>query len=145
MSPDVYALKRFGGGSGSIVLDNVQCTGNESSLSNCSTLPVHDCEHSENAGVRCLSGINFISIIKLMSLDHVLALIELGSSCIDDTVQLVGGSSPYEGRVEICRNGEWKSVGDDGWGTTDARVVCRQLRSPTKCKNESFQMCIILH
>ena len=54
--PDVYALKRFGGGSGSIVLDNVQCTGNETSLSNCSTLSVPDCEHSENAGVRCLSG-----------------------------------------------------------------------------------------
>ena len=57
MFADVYALKRFGGGSGSIVLDNVQCTGNESSLLNCSTLPVHDnCEHSEDAGVRCLNG-----------------------------------------------------------------------------------------
>ena len=56
VSPDVYALKRFGGGSGSIVLDNVQCIGNEASLLNCSTLSDHDCEHSENAGVRCLNG-----------------------------------------------------------------------------------------
>ena len=57
MSADVYVLKRFGGGSGSIVLDNVQCTGYESSLSNCSTLSVHNnCEHSEDAGVRCLNG-----------------------------------------------------------------------------------------
>ena len=56
MSADVYALKRFGGGSGSIVLDNVQCSGNEASLLNCSTLSVHNCEHSKDAGVRCLNG-----------------------------------------------------------------------------------------
>ena len=54
--PDVYALKRFGEGSGSIVLDNVQCTGNEAGLSNCSALSVYDCEHSDVAGVKCLSG-----------------------------------------------------------------------------------------
>ena len=60
VSADVYALKSFGGGSGSIVLDNVQCTGNETSLSNCSILSVNDCEHTEGAGVRCLNGINFI-------------------------------------------------------------------------------------
>ena len=56
MSPDVYALKRFGGGSGSIIWGNVQCTGNEASLSNCSALLVNDCEHPDVAGVTCLSG-----------------------------------------------------------------------------------------
>ena len=56
VSADVYALKIFGGGSDSIVLDNVQCTGNEASLSNCSALSVYDCEHSDVAGVTCLSG-----------------------------------------------------------------------------------------
>ena len=56
VSADVRALKRVGGGSGSIVLDNVQCIGNETSLLNCSTSSVYDCEHSKNAGVRCLNG-----------------------------------------------------------------------------------------
>ena len=70
-----------------------------------------------------------------MFIDYVLVLIELGSSCIDDTVQLVGGASPNEGRVEICQNGGWESVCDYGWGTNDARVVCRQLRLPIQCKN----------
>ena len=45
----------FGRGSGSILLDNVICRGTESSLLECNTNPVgiHNCDHSEDAGVRC--------------------------------------------------------------------------------------------
>ena len=32
-----------------------------------------------------------------------------------------------EGRVEICDSNAWGTVCDNGWGTADARVVCRQL------------------
>ena len=57
----MYVLPEFIGGSGPIVLTHVQCTGHEASLLNCSALPHHyvnNCEHLDDAGVRCLSGMH---------------------------------------------------------------------------------------
>ena len=55
VSVDIVPLQGFGGGSGDILLDNVVCRGAESSLLECSTNPIrqHNCNHSEDAGVRC--------------------------------------------------------------------------------------------
>ena len=50
------AVTSYIGGTGSILLDNVNCAGNEMRLIDCSHngLGVHDCTHADDAGVRCL-------------------------------------------------------------------------------------------
>ena len=49
------------------------------------------------------------------------------SGCHNGDIRLAEGSTVYQGRVEICLNNTWGTVCDDGWGISDARVVCRQL------------------
>ena len=47
----------FGQGTGQIVLDDVQCTGNEKKLLGCRSALIlrasSNCDHSDDAGVRC--------------------------------------------------------------------------------------------
>jgi len=45
----------FGAGQGRILLDDVHCTGNETSIMSCSHTPIgsNNCNHNEDAGVIC--------------------------------------------------------------------------------------------
>ena len=54
----------FSRGSGSILLDELRCAGSESSLLECDHDPVgvHDCSHSEDAGVKC-GGVCVVTVV----------------------------------------------------------------------------------
>ena len=48
-----YASAFFGEGFGPILLDYVQCTGNEAALLDCTHTDHSQCDHSSDAGVDC--------------------------------------------------------------------------------------------
>ena len=42
-------------------------------------------------------------------------------------IRLKGGSYPNQGRVEVYCNGQWGTICDNGFSSTDARTICKQL------------------
>ena len=70
-------------------------------------------------------------------IDHAYIIIVHGvmsSNCTDGDVRLVGGSSDYEGLVEVCVNNVWGTIcygtsrySYNYWHQSDGAVVCRQL------------------
>ena len=112
----------FSQGTGPIQLDNVACTGNEPTILQCNHLTVDNCGHSEDAGVRCRGKINTNKI-----LDLELWPFYAESCSVEGAVQLTGGQTEAEGRVEYCSEGVWSSVCDNTWDAVDASVICNQL------------------
>ena len=114
----------FTNGVGQIWLDDAACTGTETRLIDCSNpgLGVHNCDHTDDAGVTCTASV-----------------------CTQGGIRLQGGTA-NSGRVEICNNNIWGTVCSDSWGTVDAQVACRQLGLPATGKSEiSFLLILRLH
>lgn len=106
---------RFGRGTGPIWLDDVQCTGNETNLSQCLHRPYgeHNCIHNEDAGVRCAPA-EFVGTAYPVRLNNGV------------TTSTTLPSLKY-GFVEVLFNSTWGTVCDDNWAIVDANVVCREL------------------
>ena len=52
----------------------------------------------------------------------------VATDCSHGAIRLVSlDNDPLVGRVEVCYEGVWGTVCQNGWSNTDAAVVCRQL------------------
>ena len=92
---------------GAIHISEVECTGDEEYLINCTFTQDHFCWNDRRAGVTCLEG-----------------------ECTEGEVRLVGGVNETDGRVEVCLFGYWGKVCENSWTYQDAQVVCKQLGYP---------------
>lgn len=118
-------------------MDDMECTGSESSLAACSFAGYgsHDCDHSEDAGVICHSGMYCKSLIffkkKKRLFQSVWFFYIKNPFFLENSqslkIRLVGGANAKEGRVELFFNNTWGTVCDDHFDDREARVFCRML------------------
>ena len=79
--------------------------------------------------VCCLFIIYFVVVVVVVV---VVVAANFLRTCTEGDIRLQGGPSATSGRVELCVNGNWGTICDDGWDNNDANVACRQLGfSPT--------------
>ena len=122
-----YGNAFFGQGSDiNIAMDDVGCTGSEASLFSCAHTTNHNCGHTEDAGVQCVTRecITFSHKYEVFFKYRTPVCI---TACSHGSIRLRGGSTSSNGRVEVCLNGDWGTVCHDRWSTVDSNVACRQL------------------
>ncbi|RDD43367.1 Deleted in malignant brain tumors 1 protein [Trichoplax sp. H2] len=102
----------YGQSAGPILLDDVFCNGDESSITQCqhNSWYRNDCAHSEDVGVVCTIESNWDPF-----------------QSNSFAIRLAGGRLPHEGRLEVRHKGQWGTVCDDYFNRVTADVACRQL------------------
>jgi len=128
-------------------IDELRCTGNESSLKECNFngWGVHDCRAEEIVGVVCKlpdmkCQLNYWLCDQSEECIPTAFLCDAVSDCADgsdesashcnSSIQYRLGnpkSNHREGRVEVRYKGIWGTVCDDDFGANEAKVFCRSL------------------
>ncbi|XP_022111744.1 scavenger receptor cysteine-rich type 1 protein M130-like, partial [Acanthaster planci] len=86
-------------------MDDVECVGDEKTVFECRHNRIHNCLHSEDAGVQCENG-------------------------FPGELRLVAGNTHNRGRLEIFFDGEWGTICGNSWGLNESQVACWQMGFP---------------
>ena len=49
------------------------------------------------------------------------------AECSTGSVRLVNGADKYEGQAQVCVNGVWGTICDNGWDKSDSNAFCGEL------------------
>ena len=123
------AYSQYGLGTGPVWFHNVKCTGVEQRLIDCPASYNNDlyCSHYNDAAVQCTGKKYGVPVQSYSIILHFVATVQ---NCTDWDIRLVGGSSPLQGRVEVCYMNQWGTICGYNNGFTiwaNANVICRQL------------------
>ncbi|WAQ95360.1 DMBT1-like protein, partial [Mya arenaria] len=105
----IHDRSKYGYGSGSLVVEDLNCTGTEDNLDECGSYPWSE----GSASPSCNS--------------HYY---DVGVNCRPNTpIRLVNGTNAtkYSGRVEIEYDGKWGPICDRSFDAHNAKVICRML------------------
>ncbi|XP_078612620.1 scavenger receptor cysteine-rich domain-containing protein DMBT1-like isoform X2 [Branchiostoma floridae x Branchiostoma japonicum] len=143
----------YGQGSGPIWMDDLSCSGSESSLQYCPHLGwgSHNCGHSEDIGVSCYYPASTPEPYTRWQ-THNNWRTEEPTTAPDSwwwttawnnwwtapntdhypnfQVRLRGGNNYSYGRLEVYYHGQWGTVCSDYFDYREARIVCRELGFP---------------
>uniref|UniRef100_A0A667Y3X7 Lysyl oxidase homolog n=1 Tax=Myripristis murdjan TaxID=586833 RepID=A0A667Y3X7_9TELE len=123
-----HPSSKYGRGEGRIWLDNVHCSGRESSLAQCESngFGVSDCKHTEDVGVVCsqkrIPGFRFINTLT--------ANVQVEDIRIRATYSHRKRIPITEGFVEVKDGGKWRQICNEGWTEMNTRVVCGMYGFP---------------
>ncbi|OAF68844.1 CD5 antigen-like protein [Intoshia linei] len=118
----------YGLAAGQIWLDNVNCDGNEFSLSHClhQGYGVTNCSHDEDVSVVCIGDSRKPDTPDPIDI-FTTASPEDGNCLPKSDIKIIGLNTNSIGRVMVKIKDKWGSVCDDSFGFNEAKVVCRMM------------------
>ena len=112
-----------------MLLDNLDCHFND-------YLTILQCSYSTYIDNGCTSNSYDATVYCCMYTNHyhsILLLIIIDTTRIWNSnpypgmIRLQGGDFVNQGRVEVYCNGQWGTICDNGFGSDDANIICKQL------------------
>ncbi|XP_022096110.1 deleted in malignant brain tumors 1 protein-like [Acanthaster planci] len=121
--PYASGVQSFGHGEGTLVIDDLNCNGDEASILECyhNVLGLTNCNHVRDVGVICSDVLS--TEIPTTYSPEIEAILKNG------VFRLVDGPDPYQGRVEVFVSNAlaWMPICSTGWDFTRASFVCKKL------------------